>query len=187
MYCKNCGKQSTSEICDECVAKLARENAAKTENAENAENTAEATEKPAITPYYAANYGKKGAILSFVCGIVGFILSYVAVFFGSFYRQAIIEMGKVSGVSQKEAIEEIVNIGKTGFTISIVVCAVLAALSLIYGIISIVRFIKTSKKGVKPVKTLVFGIIGCALTVTTLMICMMALGYFNGQIPLPTV
>lgn len=77
MKCKYCGKETTGEICDDCVAKLAHRNAG---NTESALNTAPETEKPAMSSYFAANYGKKGAISSFVCGILGIIVAYVAVF-----------------------------------------------------------------------------------------------------------
>ena len=187
MKCKYCGKESTSEICDDCVAKLAHRNAENAENAGNDSGTSPEAAKPAMSPYFAANYGKKGSIISFVCGLLGFILAYVAVFFAALYRQGVIELDKATNSAAKSTIESLISTGNSGTIVSLIACAALGIVALTYGIISIIRFVKTCKKGGKPVKTLVFGIIGCVFAVTTFSVCMMALGYYNGTTPRPAV
>lgn len=187
MKCKYCGKETTSEICDDCVAKLAHRNAGNTEISGSAINTAPETEKPAMSSYFAANYGKKGAISSFVCGILGIIVAYVAVFFAALYRQALIELDKATDSATKNAIQSLIGTGNAGAIFSLIACAALGIFALTYGIISIIRFIKTCKRGGKPVKTLVFGIIGCVLAFIALSVCMTAFGYYNGTVPLPAV
>ena len=189
MYCKNCGKQSEDELCDACKAKIEGKEGETAKNGSSACNCEQpnlVSETVDLQSY--ENYGKKGAISSFICGIVGFLVSYAAVFFGAFYIQTVIEMNKGHlDSSQKSVIESLVSIGKSGFTIVLAVCIAMAAISLIYGIISIVRFTKMRSAAKKPIKTLVFGIIGCALTVMAIVVCLMAFGYFSGQIPIPTV
>lgn len=112
MKCKYCGKESTSEICDDCVAKLAHRNAENAENAGNDSGTSPEAAKPAMSPYFAANYGKKGSIISFVCGLLGFILAYVAVFFAALYRQGVIELDKATNSAAKSTIESLINYRK---------------------------------------------------------------------------
>ena len=187
MKCKYCGKETTGEICDDCVAKLAHRNAGNTESTLNTATENTATEKPAMSSYFAANYGKKGAISSFVCGIIGIIVAYVAVFFAALYRQALMELDKATDSVTKNAIQSLIGTGNAGAIISLIACAALGIFALTYGIISIIRFIKTCKKGGKPVKTLVFGIIGCVLAFIALSVCMTAFGYYNGTVPLPAV
>lgn len=182
MKCKYCGKETTGEICDDCVAKLAHRNAGNTESTLNT-----TTEKPAMSSYFAANYGKKGAISSFVCGIIGIIVAYVAVFFAALYRQALMELDKATDSATKNAIQSLIGTGNAGAIISLIACAALGIFALTYGIISIIRFITTCKRGGKPVKTLVFGIIGCVLAFIALSVCMTAFGYYNGTVPLPAV
>ena len=200
MYCKNCGKQSTSEICDECVAKLARENAAKTKSTENAENTAEATVapggEPAANPNTAnptnaapakpASAYRSGGSEDWHYGSK-FAKTYNGVGYGGYTRTSGLVLGILSTVFPWAGLfASIISllifgaIFKSAGIVGVIIILTFSAgliLSLVFGIKAIVEFKRAKRSGVTPVATLILGIAGFSQIVAVLTIVMQIVSY----------